>query len=200
MNLPTELSQGNFNMKRFYSNWLTCLAIFGTLAFHASVSAQDADTPKPETVKIFDTLTMTIPGGWKSVPPKSRIVEKEYGLVLDAAEKPKTRVTLMAAGGGVDANIKRWEGQFSGDNEAKVDKFSVGEHTAYLVKLEGTYSETMGGGPFSGGRKVKREDYMMLGGIVEMKDGRQYFIKMIGPEAEVGPQAEAFKKMMKEIE
>lgn len=186
-------------MKRFIANFAVCLIVCGALFVAGNASAQDkADAPKPETIQVFDTLTMTIPGGWKSVPPKSRIVEKEYTLILDGPEDPKTRVTLMAAGGGVDQNIKRWEGQFSESKEADVEKFSVGEQTIHFVKLQGTYNETMGGGPFSGGTKVKREGYMMLGGIVEMKDGRQYFIKMIGPEDEVKPQTEAFKKMLKE--
>lgn len=163
-------------------------------------SAQEADAKQPETVKIFDTLSMTIPAAWKSVAPKSRIIEREYSLIIDTPEEPKTRVTLMAAGGGVDANIKRWEGQFSGDVAAKQEKMSVAEQTVHFVKITGTYKETMGGGPFSGGKTVMQDDYAMLGGIIEMKDGKQYFIKMIGPESEVEPQTEAFKKMLKEIE
>lgn len=175
-----------------------CMAV-SLLASPQPTSAQDADSKQPETVKVFDTLTLTIPAAWKSVAPKSRIIEREFSLILDTPEEPKTRVTLMAAGGGVDANIKRWEGQFSGDVASKTDKFSVADQTVHLVQLSGTYKETMGGGPFSGGKSVMQDDYAMLGGIIEMKDGKQYFIKMIGPKSEVEPQTDAFKKMLKEM-
>lgn len=182
------------------SNFLGFLAAIATCcAIAVPSTAQDAEAPKPETVKVFDALTLTIPGGWKSVPPKSRIVEREFTLVLDGPTEPQTRVTLMAAGGGVKQNIERWEGQFSDGKEAEVEQFASGENNLYFVKLDGTYNETMGGGPFSGGKKVKRENYVMLGGIIEMKDGRQYFIKMIGPDAEVTPQTDAFKKMLKDV-
>jgi len=186
-------------MKPLLTLFVAALIAGSPFALHRTTAAQEGAPNKPQTVKIFDSLTMTIPAAWKSVAPKSRIIEREFSLIIDTPEKPKTRVTLMAAGGGVDANIERWEGQFSGDTAAKREKMSVAGQTVHFVKLSGTYKETMGGGPFSGGKTVMQDDYAMLGGIVEMKDGRQYFIKMIGPESEVEPQAEAFKKMLKEI-
>jgi hypothetical protein len=182
-------------MKRHFA-----FVMLAALLICTSVSGQDAEPKKAETVKVFDAVTITIPAAWKSEEPKSRIVEREFSLRSDEANKPKTRVTLMAAGGGVDANIKRWEGQFSNGNDAVVEKMSVAGQTVHYVKLEGTYKETMGGGPFSGGKTVMQEDYSMLGGIIEMKDGRQYFIKMIGPKSETKPQEETFKKMLQGIE
>ena len=175
-------------------------ALSAALLICTAVCGQDAGAQKAETVKVFDTLTLTIPAAWKSEAPKSRIIEREFSLRSDEATKPKTRVTLMAAGGGVDANIKRWEGQFADGADAVVEKMSVAGQTVHYVKLEGTYKETMGGGPFSGGKTVMQEDYSMLGGIIEMKDGRQYFIKMIGPKSETKPQEETFKKMLQGIE
>jgi hypothetical protein len=163
------------------------------------VCSQEGEEAAGQKIKVFDVLVLTVPAEWETQAPKSRIIEREYSLKTEGDAESKTRVTLMAAGGGVDANIKRWEGQFSGGNDAKVEKMSVAGQTVHFIQLDGTYKETMGGGPFSGGKTVMREDYAMLGGIIEMKDGRQYFIKMIGPESEVEPQREAFKQMLMDI-
>lgn len=170
-------------------------------AQEAATAKKVSDSKEAETITVFKMLDLTIPAAWKTEAPKSSIVQHEYSLTKPEGEDAAgaTRITMMAAGGGVEPNIKRWEGQFSEGPEAKVEKFDAAGQKVHFIEIEGTFKESMGGGPFSGGKTVMQKDYMMLGGIIELADGRLYFIKLTGPVAEAKPQAEAFKKMLKEM-
>ncbi|QDV13013.1 hypothetical protein CA51_28990 [Rosistilla oblonga] len=157
-----------------------------------------------EKVEAFGgAIKMETPEAWKSVQPRSRIVEKEYSISKEGVEG-SARLTMMAAGGDIKANIDRWIGQFtaadggSAKGSAKQEKLDVAGNEVHLIELQGTFKESMGGGPFAPGKTVKREDYEMLGAIV-VNDGRKFFIKMTGPKAIVEDQKAAFKAMLKGI-
>ncbi len=117
----------------------------------------------------------------------------------DAA--PKARITMMAASGGVTPNIERWKGQFTGGDAAaqKTEDKKVGAVTAHIVDLSGTFSESMGGGPFAGGKTVKRDNYAMTGIILENADGRLYFIKVTGPMDIVKANRAAVMQMLDDL-
>lgn len=162
---------------------------------------EPAAAEAPQTVQIFDAGKLTIPAGWKSQQVRSRIIEHEFVAPTGDAEDAATaRVTMMAAGGDVDANISRWRGQFTGTPDAKTEKLQVAGMTVHLVELEGSYKDTMGGGPFAGGKTVVRDDYGMLGAIIVTQDGRQYFVKMTGPKEAVEAHRKGFKAMLKGIQ
>jgi hypothetical protein len=57
------------------------------------------------------------------------------------------------------------------------------------------------GGPFApgGGKVTKMENYKMLGGILELKDGEKVFIKATGPAEIISGMKEGFMKMLSEI-
>ncbi|QDS88652.1 hypothetical protein EC9_28430 [Rosistilla ulvae] len=157
-----------------------------------------------ETVEAFGgAIKMETPAAWKAVQPRSRIVEREYSISKEGVEAP-ARLTMMAAGGDITANIDRWIGQFtapgggSAKATSKIEKLDVEGNEVHLVELQGTFKESMGGGPFAPGKTVKREDYGMLGAIV-VNDGRKYFIKLTGPKAIVDENKDAFKAMLKGI-
>ena len=108
---------------------------------------------------------------------------------------------MMAAGGDVAENIKRWKGQFAGgDAEAqKTEETKAGNWQIHLVDVSGAYQERMGGGPFAGGKVVTRDHYAMTGAILVHPEGRKYFVKMIGPDDVVKANREAFVEMIKSI-
>lgn len=163
----------------------------------AAIFAQE----EAKTIRILDAVTLTIPGNWKTQPTKSRIVEHEFSVTLGEGEDtPTGRITLMAAGGDIPSNIARWEGQFTEGGKAKVEKKDVAGHGVHFVQLSGTFKETMGGGPFAGGKTVMRENYGMLGGIIEVKDGGKYFIKLTGPQDVIEANVKAFKEMLDTIQ
>ncbi|MEZ6089406.1 MAG: hypothetical protein R3C05_15525 [Pirellulaceae bacterium] len=159
---------------------------------------------RAEQVEAFGgAIKLETPKTWKSVQPRSRIVEKEYALSKEGVEADG-RLTMMAASGSIEANIDRWIGQFvaadggSVKKNAKVEKMNVGDNEIHFVELEGTFKESMGGGPFAPGKVVMRDDYQMLGAII-VNDGRQFFIKLTGPKEIVSENKEAFKSMLKGV-
>lgn len=163
----------------------------------------NADQPVAEAtaeVDVFGVGTLMVPAEFKPAPRQSRIIEHEFAVIEGEGEDaPTARLTMMRSGGGVTANLDRWKGQFSG-TEKKVGETEVtetGKLTVHTIKINGSYMETMGGGPFSGGKKVKREDYAMLGAILVEPKGAQYYVKMIGPASVIDANEKAFNKMVK---
>lgn len=177
-----------------------CLFAFGgCLAATADQPAAETTAEASVEVDVFGVGTLTVPEKFKPAPRKSRIIEHEFAVVEGEGEDaPTARLTMMRSGGGVTANLDRWKGQFSG-TEKKIGETEVsetGKLTVHTIKINGSYMETMGGGPFSGGKKVKREDYAMLGAILVEPKGAQYYVKLIGPAAVIDANEKAFKEMV----
>ncbi len=171
-------------------------------SIHARADEAAADQ-KPEQVNVFGAGTLQVPSAFKRIQARSRIVEHEFEATAGEGDDAKTaRITMMAAGGDIDANIQRWRGQFSGGDkdDQKTEQMKLGKWQVYIVDLAGTYAESMGGGPFAPGKKIQRSDYAMAGAILASPDGRKYFVKMIGPAAVVKTNHKAFVEMIKSIE
>jgi hypothetical protein len=143
---------------------------------------------------------MVPPSTWESVPPKSGIVEYEFKAPKDKKED-SARITIMQATGGIAANVDRWKGQFEGvkEGDVKEEKKDITGATVHIVDIAGTFKDSMGGGPFAPGKIEKRENYRMLGAIIETKDSGTIFVKMTGPQATVESLAEDFKKSVLEV-
>ncbi len=146
------------------------------------------------------SLSLEAPARWKRVQPKSGIVETEFA-IPSAGDLPPGRMTVMGAGGSVEANVDRWYGQFSQpDGAATKDKattktLKIAGCTVTLVDVSGTYKD-MPGGPFAGGKSVDRPDYRMLAAIVETADAGNHFLKFYGPAATVAQEADGFRSMI----
>ena len=67
-------------------------------------------------------------------------------------------MTIMGAGGSVEANIDRWIGQFTQPDgsdtkkAAKIEQKKIGGQEVHLVDVAGTYKDQRG--PFAGGPVV----------------------------------------------
>ena len=146
-------------------------------------------------------FTLEAPAGWKRVEPKSAIVETEFAIPAPAAGAAAGRMTVMGAGGSVQANIDRWYGQFAQPDgsptkdRATTKKLEIAGCDVTLVDVGGTYKD-MPGGPFAGGPAVERPDYRMLAAIIEMPEGGNQFLKFYGPAATVDPHVDGFRAMV----
>ena len=147
--------------------------------------------------------SLRAPEGWKRVPPKSNMVETEFsipGAAADAAEQPG-RMTVMGAGGSIQANIDRWQGQFTQpDGSATKDKatskkLELAGCKVTIVDIPGTFKD-LPGGPAAGGRAIERPGYRMLAAIVETPDRGNYFLKFYGPAQTVAAHADGFRTMV----
>lgn len=176
-----------------------CLAIAGLLMSGAA-QAQPAAVADPTFTIAGGALSLEAPEGFERVRPKSMMVETEFAIPSEG-DAPAGRMTVMGAGGSVEANIDRWAGQFTqpdgGDTKEKVStkKLEIAGNKVTIVDISGTFLDQPGG-PFAGGPTVKRPDYRMLAGIVVTPEAGNYFLKFYGPAATVEKHAAGFQKML----
>src|SRR5262245_1595304 len=167
-----------------------------------TATAQD----KPGTTYTIGdgNLSLTAPAGWKKTePPSSRIVEAEFAVPAAKGDETPGRLTAMGAGGSVESNVERWVGQFVGPGGAspkpRGDKTTVSGAEIEFVDLAGNYKDSVGGGPFAGGKTVMRDNYRMLGAIIQTKDKGNYFLKLYGPKATIDENEKGFQEMVKSL-
>jgi hypothetical protein len=145
-------------------------------------------------------LEFKAPATWAKKTPKVRIIEVEYEVPAAKGDELAGRMTVMGAGGTVEANIDRWIGQFDqpggGDtkDKAKIEKLKVSGQDVQWVDLAGTYKDNPA--PFAGGKPVLRENYRMLAAIVQTKESGNYFLKFYGPKATVTENEKAFRDLV----
>ena len=143
-------------------------------------------------------LQLKAPAGWARKKPQTSIVEYEFAVPAAKGDTTDGRLTVMAAGGGVEANIDRWYGQFTqpdGGNtreRAKVKQIKAGGQDVHLVDISGTFKDQRG--PMA--PAVERPKYRMLAAIIATKTAGNYFIKLYGPEHTIADQEKAFVSMI----
>lgn len=182
-------------------NWRNLLSIASLCILVQPVLAQDKSEKKdgPAKVEMLELakgrIIVAKPEKWKTVPTKSTMIEHEFR--MPAEGEAFARITIMPAGGGVDANIARWITQFDGakKEDAKIEKKDVDQTKVHIVEVTGTFKESMG--PMvPGAATKKKENYKLLGAILELKDGALIFIKATGPKDIVNDMREEFVKML----
>lgn len=177
---------------------LLCLASFAApLAWSAE---EEADEPKARLVPIAEgAFELTAPKDWKRGQPRSNIIEHEFALPGEKKEQEPGRLTIMAAGGSVEANVDRWLGQFADRKEERVEpkEIEVAGKKVLLVDISGTFRDQRG--PFA--PAVERKDYRMLGAILALgeKDRGNVFVKLTGPAATIEHQAKAFREFVESL-
>jgi hypothetical protein len=129
-----------------------------------------------------------VPADWQEQPAKSQFVLGEFSLT---GEGGRARLTLSSAGGGLEANVERWQGQFSrgpNDSEPRQSEITFDGQKGTLVELSGTYADMLSGGSPS-------KNWQMLGVAVPLGP-TNFFVKLTGPQATVTAQREAFVKFV----
>lgn len=184
-----------------------CLAaVMIVCGIPAAAIADDVDVKepaaKPTEIKFFGTSTLMVPPEFEPAEKGSSMLDYEFTATSGEGDQAETaRVTMMASGGGVKANIQRWKGQFVGGDAAakKTETIEVGPWKVHVVDNNGTFASRMGGGPFAGGKMVKNEGWAMVGAILENPQGQTYFVKLIGPGEPVQQNRESLIKMLKSV-
>ena len=157
-----------------------------------------APTPPPvEIIKVAEgNISFEVSKIWEIVTPANRMLEAEIKVDREEGDEQDGRMTIMGAGGSIDANIKRWEDQFVGA-KAHTWKNEVGGLVTF-VTIEGTFMDAPGG-PFSGKPKIERKNYQMLAAIIQTKDHGNYFVKFYGPKLTVKNNSGYFFEMIKSL-
>jgi hypothetical protein len=157
-----------------------------------ALKAEDAKTQSVEFGR-DKKHTITIPAAWKNGEASgmraAEITVPKQGEDKDDAE---IAIFMLGAGGGVDANVNRWAGQFGGADAIKNKRSvkTVGGLDATIVEIEGSYKGMGKNGPMA----EAKDNYKLLGAI--LNDGGDVFIKLIGPKATVDASKAAFDKLV----
>lgn len=176
---------------------LVVLGMACVIAVVGAAAALGAESKQPVVMRLGAGLTLTAPGDWLPRTPKVRIIEYEFAVPAAKGDKADGRVTVMTAGGSVEANIERWFGQFSQPDgsatrdTAKVEHKKIAGHKVHIVEIAGTYRDAPG--PFA--PPIERPGYRMLGAVIET-DAGNYFLKFYGPDRTVAEHAKQFRDML----
>ncbi len=138
------------------------------------------------------SLVFDLPAGWKSATPESsmRIAQ---ATIAGPGGPAELGVFFFGAGqgGSAEANIERWTGQMSGGGKPRQGSLTAHGLKVTWVDVGGTMKPSgMGMGP-----STEQANYRLLGAVVEGPGG-PWFFKATGPEATLGPQRDAFLKML----
>ncbi|MEZ4447094.1 MAG: hypothetical protein R3B72_48895 [Polyangiaceae bacterium] len=131
--------------------------------------------PKRET-----SIGWTLPSAWSEVDHPSSMRIATFKIPKAEGDSEDAEMSVMQAGGSIDANVKRWEGQFEGSPAAKTEKQEVNGLEVTVVSISGTFA---GGGPMMGGGGGAKENWALLGAIVNTEP--PHFFKMTGPKKTV---------------
>lgn len=182
---------------------LRSFALAALLLIPTSLALHAAD--EAPAVKLAEgKIVLKSPAAWKKVQPKSNIIEYEFSAPAAEGDPADGRITIMGAGGGIQANVDRWLGQFNPPAEktikdvSSVKEIKVAGAPVHMVDVAGTFKDTPGG-PFAGGKTVLRENYRLLGAII-VTDHGQYFVKFYGPKKTVDANEKAFGEMVNSLE
>jgi hypothetical protein len=146
-------------------------------------------------------LRFTAQDGWITETPTSSMRKAQFRLPgADGAADASLVVYFFGTGGGggVEANLTRWAGQFEQADGSdsmkslKSSKRALGNVPVTEADLSGTYvAETSPGS----GVRVREEGWRMLASILEASSGTHY-VKLVGPAATVARWEPSYRKFI----
>ncbi len=144
-------------------------------------------------------IAYKVPEGWLAEVPSSSMRKAQYSLPSGIPDS-KGEVTLFhfgaGGGGGVDANLRRWAGQFQQPDGsdpmkvAKTEQMQVGEFRVSTIEVNGRYVSAMPGAP-----AYNEENWRLIGAVIEGPGG-PWFFKGVGPEAVMNAHRDGFLGMI----
>jgi len=159
------------------------------LAIASGFSAENASTFN------VGEFAFQTPTGWESVKVVSSMRKAQFK--VSGEGKTSAEVVFFhfgpGGGGGAQANIDRWFGQFQEPKDklnAKTEEVKVKGRKVTYVQAEGTYLSGM-----PGEAKTPQPGTMLLGAIVASEEG-DVFVKFTGPSALGKASQPAFRKMI----
>jgi hypothetical protein len=138
----------------------------------------------------------TRPSRWKEGPPK-QMRTATYMIPAAAGDGEGAECAVfMNIGGGVQANIDRWVGQFEKTDGAPIQKRDmVNGLIVTTVDVSGTFK---GGGAMMGQSSGPKSSYRLLGAIAQSPEGEIYF-KLTGPAKTIAAAQGEFQSMLQSL-
>ena len=154
-----------------------------------SASAQAGDMWSGERV-YAGNVSFGVPEGWVVRPPSNQMRAAEVAAPGDGGGTGPV-AAFSLAGGGAEANIQRWIGQFTEPDALRSrETRDLAGRTVHIVEMAGSY-RGMGG--------TAEPGTAMLAAIVEQPGQPSVFVKMTGPEAEVAAARDGWIAMIESL-
>jgi hypothetical protein len=144
-------------------------------------------------------LRWTPPPGWKAEGPRP-MRAATYSVPPAAGDHDNAECVVYffgaGQGGGIDANVERWKGQFHQPGgkpvETQAHKKMVHGMAVTTMDISGEYSGM--GGPMVA-EKTTKPGYRLLGAIVEGPGGN-VFLKFTGPAKTIAANQKKFEQLL----
>ena len=180
-------------MKRYLLSLVIPLAVL--ICLTASLPMSVADDAKPKDVAVKD-ITLAVPAGWQQSPPSNRLRLAQFEIPAAKGDAEPAELVISSfggGGGGVEANIQRWVGQFaSKGRESKIVTGESPQGKYVLVDVQGTYNKPDGPPVL---RKTKpMPGSRMLAVILAVPGKGNYFLKLTGLQSTVKAAAADFRR------
>lgn len=208
-------------MKRFASLFCTAAVVSAALALAGCDQKQPEPTPDPKAAQpgaqpaaqpaqpgmqpaaqpaaspgAASAIGWTKPEAWKELTEKKPMRITTYEIPAAEGDSEGAEMSVSQAMGSVDANVKRWQGQFKDSPEAKTEKKTIAGFEVVIVEIEGAMR--VGGGPMMGGGGEPKEGFKMLAAMVQTQPSAHFF-KMWGPQKTVDAARGDFDAMLNSI-
>ncbi len=176
----------------------TRFATVGWVALMLGISAAADDAT--QTIHA-GALSFQAPKAWKQERPSNAMRKAQIKVepVKGDTDPSELVITSFAGGAGsLDANVKRWEGQFDVDGKtpkAKVETKKGKNVEVTRVEVAGRYVAAMTPGQPG---KNDKPDYRLLGAIVTTPEASYYF-KLTGPDKTVASTTKDFDSLIESI-
>lgn len=157
----------------------------------AAPAAQPAASPGESSA-----IGWTKPEAWKELTEKKPMRITTYEIPAAEGDGEGAEMSVSQAMGSVEANVKRWQGQFKDSPEAKTEKKTIAGLEVTIVEIEGAMM--VGGGPMMGGGGEPKEGYKMLAAMVQTQPSAHFF-KMWGPKKTVDAARGDFDALLDSI-
>jgi hypothetical protein len=161
-------------------------------ASSAAAAAQKPATPAGPTEIAWDA-----PATWQKAENPSPMRKATYKIPKAVGDAEDAELSISQAGGSVDMNVKRWEGQFEtkGPDASKRTERKVGDLKVTMVEIKGVFNGSgMPGGPPA----APKPNFALLGAIIETA-GAPWFFKLTGPEKTVEASKADFERFVDSI-
>jgi gluconolactonase len=143
----------------------------------------------------FGDITLNVPENWEEQAPSSNLRLGQMKVPPSKDDKDPSELSVFffqGDGGGIDANLKRWNDQFeTKGREIKLFQGKCEQGAYYLSEVSGTYLKSIG--PPIAGRKQPMPGYSSLNLILQVEGQGNYFVRLIGPAKSIAEQSKAFR-------
>ena len=171
---------------------LNKLMVLALAVFIITPALQGAEKTKKVVAK---DIILNVPTSWKQSPASNNLRTAQFAIPKVEGDKDDAELVVYffgGAGGGVNANLERWSGQFQpGGKKQKIYKGQSKQGEYYLLDITGVYNKPIG--PPINRQTNPTPGYQMMAVVLMIKDKGNYFLKLTGPQKTVAAAAQALR-------